>query len=211
MFGEEDGHDGGDGFDRAGEGTGEKGARFAFAFRTEGHGDNRTLGKVLNGDADGERQRSARGDKGTAGEIARIDDADGHAFGNIVDGDGEDEHRGAGERRRHAFGLVRVLVEMGHGHVEEKEKENPDPETDDGGDESKTSPGRALLDCGDDETPDGCSDHDAGGKSGEGFLHVVTDVLFHKKDARRAEGRADKGDCESPENFSLHRKPPLIS
>ena len=113
MFGEEDGHDGGDGFDRAGEGTGEKGARFAFAFRTEGHGDDRTLGKVLNGDADRKGERSARGDEGTPREIARVDDTDGHAFGNIVEGHRKDEHGGPLEGGVHPLRIFAARMQMG--------------------------------------------------------------------------------------------------
>ena len=105
-FGGEDREEGRDGFDDAGDHAEEKRLPFLHAFRAEGHGDDGAFGEVLDGDADGQGERAGSADAGVACEEAGVNDADGHAFGDVVERDREYQFCGAFQSAFRSFFLI---------------------------------------------------------------------------------------------------------
>ena len=101
----------------------------------EGHGDDGPFRKVLNSDAKGQGKGSGGGDGSFAAHQSRQNYTHGHAFGKIVQGDGEDHHGGALQGALRAFTLFAVHMEMGDDTVQHHQEKKADPKTDHGGKE----------------------------------------------------------------------------
>ena len=73
-----------DRLDNAGEYAAEKCLALALALRPERHGDDRTLGEILNGDAKGQDKRACRRDLRISRKKACIHHADCHSLRDIM-------------------------------------------------------------------------------------------------------------------------------
>ena len=67
-----------------GKNTAEKRFTLAFSLRSERHGDDRALGKILNGDTEGQCKRACRRDLRVSCEEARVHHADSHSLRDIM-------------------------------------------------------------------------------------------------------------------------------
>ena len=190
-----------DGFDDAGKHAVGECASLAHAFRVERHGNDRALRKVLNGDAQRQCQRARRRDLRLTGEITRIDHADGHAFRNVVQRDGEHHHGCACQLALRAFGLAAVLMQMRNDMVEQQQKQHADVKADDGGHKRKFAHAHGLLDGRNQQAPHRRGDHHACGKARQRALHRVAERLFHEEHASRAERRAQKRNQNAIKRF----------
>lgn len=76
----------------------------------------------MDGDAEGESQCSGGGDLRAPGQVACVHDADGHAFRDVVEGDGQQEHGGALQMGFRAFCLLAVSVEMGDDVIQQEQE-----------------------------------------------------------------------------------------
>ena len=100
----------------------------AHARLTQGHGDNRAFGHVLQGDADGKGERAG---EGYAAELlrlhtARVDHANRHPLRQIMQRNGERDHHRPGERRAQTL-LFAVQVDVRDEAIQQKQEENPKP------------------------------------------------------------------------------------
>ena len=69
----------------------------------------------------------------------------------------------------------------------------------------------ALLERGDQKTPDRSRDHDARGKAGEGALKVAAQIFSEKEDGSGAEGGAEEGNQYPDEALLQHSGYPFKS
>lgn len=99
-----------DGFHDAGQNAVEEGFSLACALGPERQGDDRALGKVLDGNTDGQGQRTCYGDISIAGEPSRVDNAHRHTLWNVVECHGQHQHRRALQVASGALCLVAVPV-----------------------------------------------------------------------------------------------------
>ena len=195
----EDREEAADGFDEAGEHADAERFRARLARRAKRHRDDRALWEILDGDADGERERRAGRDVAAARHPTREHDADSHALGDVVERDGKRHHDGLREMARGALGLVaaiRLVMEMRDDVVEEQQKQRANPKADNRRHECEVAEVRAFLHRGDEQAPDGCREHDAGRKAEERLLYVMRQLFLHEQHARRAERRAEERNRE---------------
>jgi len=90
-----------------------------------------------------------------------------------VEGDGEDHHRRLGQMALEPFRLVFIEVQMGNQLVEEQHEGGAAPKSADGRQKGQPAEMGALLHRRDQEAPDRCCDHDAGGKAGQRALQPL--------------------------------------
>ena len=95
------------------------------------HRDDGPFGDVLYRYADAHRQRGA---DGQSLSLTGEDHAHGHAFGQVVDGDGQSQHHGAREARLQALGLRCADVQVGGQLVDEQQERHARQEAYGGGD-----------------------------------------------------------------------------
>ena len=138
----------------------------AHALGFQRHRNDSALGEVLDGDAKGKRQCPHGRDGCTARYIARIDYTDGHALGDVVQRDGQHQHRGAGKAAVGAFGGIGTLVQMRHRHIQQQQKADTQPKADGGRDKRQPPHAFGLLHGRDEQAPDRRRHHDPGGKAG---------------------------------------------
>ena len=196
-----------DRLDNAGEQTGEKRAGLFHTVCTERHGDDCALRKVLDRDADGQCKRTRCADFCTAREEPRIDHADRHTLGNVMQRDRKHHH---GRLCKTAFRPLRrlaVAVQMGNDAIEQQQEQNARPKADDRRYERPFAAARfRLVERRNEQAPDGSRDHDACGKARQRALYTVAQRVFHEKDTGCAERRSEKRDQYAPKHFCLHRK-----
>ena len=109
-----------------------------------------------------------------------------------------------------AFGLLAVAVEVRNDVVEREQKDHAGPKACRSRNKRPTSHAARLLDCRDQQAPNGCRDHDASGEAGQCTLDAFTERFSHEEHTRRAQRCAKKWNQNSPEG--LHRlSPTLIS
>ena len=177
----QNGKHGADGLHNAGENAAPEGLLLFHSFCPQWHGNDGTFGEVLNGDAQGQRQRTGGGDLGAAGEVSGIHHTHGHALRNVVERDGEYHHGRPLKLTFGAFGLAAFYMQVGNNVVKREQKCNADPKAQKSGQESQLShPGR-LLDSRDQQTPHGSSHHHPGSKAGQRALHRIAEGFFHKE------------------------------
>jgi hypothetical protein len=100
----------------------------ADAGRLEGHGDDGPFGQILQSDSQGQGHGSGGTNPRLPGQETGIDDADSHAFGNVVQSHGQDEHRRPLQVAVRSFGFLAVHMQMRHQPVQGQEQENAQPE-----------------------------------------------------------------------------------
>ena len=72
----------------------------------------------------------AGGDFAAAGKKGRVDDADCHPLGDVVDGDRQDHLGGSGKAALRSLRLFGFLMKVRGDRVEKKEKRDAEPEAD---------------------------------------------------------------------------------
>ena len=156
---EKDGQNAGERLNGAGERAVEERLAFGTAGRAKGHRDDGAFREVLDGDTD--RQRECRGERDAhvAAGPAGQDDTDGHAFGEVVERDGEDQHDGLREAAffdavPHVLGVREVRVQVGDDLVEEQQEQDAGPEADGGGHEGPGAFARGVFEGRDEQGPD---------------------------------------------------------
>lgn len=87
--------------------------------------------------------------------------------------------------------LLASLVEVGDQMIQSQKKEDTSPKADNRRQEGHPPPG-GLLHDGDQQTPDGRSHHNAGGKAGQSTLHPIPQALFQEEYTGSAQGGAEK-------------------
>ena len=88
---------------------------------------------------------------------------------------GENHHGGPVQMILRTFRLIRlvdILMQMRDDMIQQEQKQNAQPEADKSRQKRPSSSCGGLLDRGDDETPDGCRDHYACGKTGQRPLNA---------------------------------------
>ena len=88
----------------------------------------------MNGDADRQHQRAHCGDLRVSRKITGVDDAHGHPLRQIVQSDGQHQHRRSLKPAVWAFSLRAAPVQMGNNVVQGEKEQDAKPESDDGGD-----------------------------------------------------------------------------
>ena len=203
--GEQEDGDGSDGFDGTAEGAQEEGAPTAVARRAHRHGDDGTLGHVLDGDAQGDRDGAGQGDvRGTA-VSAGEDHANRHSLGEVVDGDGEGEHGGLGEMGTHALGLVGADVQVGRQFVDEQEEAHAQEEAHSGGKDRPFAAVGLHLHGRHQQRPHRRGHHHARGKAQQRLLQAYGHFAAHEEHEGGAEHRAQQGNQESYDECRCHR------
>ena len=163
-------------------------------FLPERKRDRRTLGEVL--DADAERQCTRRGDQpGVAAVLGRTrkGQADRHALRDVVQRDREHQQRRAPERRRQALGLRRAAVQMGQQTVQREHEQDAEHETARRRDPADAARGLRLLNSRDEQAPHGCRNHHPGCKPKKNTLHGLAQPAAQEKHHRCAERCHQKG------------------
>ena len=82
-----------------------------------------------------------------------------------------------------SFGPVRVRMEMRNDRIQEKQEKDPRPKTNDSRQKRKFPEARTFFDGRNEQAPNGCRDHDTGGKSRQCPLYIVIQPIFHEIDA----------------------------
>ena len=150
-----------DGLDNSAECTNEEGLPLAVPRRPQGHGDDSTLGDILDGYSKGKGQGGGHVEIGLKG--AGYCNAHGHPFREIVDGHGQSQLCGTGKAAAGALGLTANVDVRRHVVYEKQERKAA----------QKTRKGwadRTHLHGRNEEGPHGCRHHDAGRKAKKRLL-----------------------------------------
>ena len=91
-----------------------------------------------------------------------------------------------------ALRLLASLVEVGDQMIQSQKKEDTSPKADNRRQEGPSSHPGGLLHGGDQQAPDGRSNHNAGGKTGQSALHPIPKTLFQEEYTGSAQGGAEK-------------------
>ena len=158
-----------------GKHTAEKRSALAFPLRPERHGDDRTLGKILNGNAKRQDKRTRRRDLRVSRKKAGIHHAHRHAFGNVMQCHRKHHHSGAPEIAFRSLRLVAPHMKMGDKSVEQEQKQHSDPKSDKGGEEGQLAHIFRLLYRRNQQTPNRCRNHNPCGKARERTLYRNTE------------------------------------
>ena len=194
-----------DGLHYTGEDAIEEGLCPGIALCPEGHGEDGALRKVLNGNAQRERQSARHGDVSLSREPAGIDHAHRHALWQVVERHRQGEHGGTSQAAGHALGTVTALVEVGNKLVQQQQEQNAHPEADEGGHKRPFSHAGCLIHGGNQQAPDGGRHHHTGGKSRERALHRPVEAAAHKEDTAGAQGRPQEGNQKPLPDIEIHR------
>ena len=92
--------------------------------------------------------------------------------------------------------------------IQKQEEEDADPEADERWKKGKLSHGSGLLHRRDQKTPYGGGGHDAGGEAGEDPRKSVTQTIFYKKNAGRAQRGSQKRNQNAVKRLKIHHIPP---
>ncbi len=172
--------------------------------RPHRHRYDRPFWDILDGDADRRRQGCRRGYADPVAQRPRYDDSHGHAFRDIVDGDGEGEHRSPGHTGLQALRPVVSYVQMRSKVVYGKEEAHSEDEARGGGEDGQRALAGGHLHTRDEQRPNGCRDHHPGGEAEQSLPEEHRNVPFHKENEGRADERAGERDEKSYYYRCLH-------
>ena len=153
VLGRQDGQESPDGLNDTGKSSAEKGFWLAHTLGSQGHGDNGSFREVLDGDAQGESQCAGGSDLCISGQVACVHDADGHAFRDVVECDGQQQHGRALQMDFWPFRLFAVSMEMRDDVIQQKQKQYSAPESDRGRGEGETPHPGGLFNGRDQQAP----------------------------------------------------------
>ena len=158
-------------------------------------------GKILNGDAEGQGQRTAGCDLGRAREPSCIYYADRHSLGNVVQRYGENHHGRPLKAAFRSLRLVGIHVQMWDCTVQSQKEKDTEPEAEKGRQKGELFQVFRLSHSRDQEAPYGSCNHDAGGKARQRALNAAAQHSFHKEHTGRTQRSPQKREEQPLRNF----------